>query len=272
MAYTISERAQLFAPWSISKASIAETCPAQFHHKYVVKTVETTQPSVNRVGTASHSVLEHRLAGKTAAAAKQIALEKTPLTSNELENLRTLESPIEWFLKKWERFCKENQVVEVLLEKEWGITADGEGCGFWDEKVFFRGKVDFSCLTKDNDLLVLDHKSGLAKNIQKDTKFKRQLQSYDILALVNIPGLAGVRSGIHFLQGDEAKRIQWLDYVDAQQIRTTYVPWLYNYLNYCAECLDADFKPKPKLRWPCEFCSYQKTCSAFEDMIRAAQI
>ena len=253
--FNITPLAQQFAPWSISKAGVAETCAAQFAHKYIHKTPEQAIPSDNKVGTAAHSVLEERVGGKSVEEAKKIALEKTPLTSNEMDTLRSLETNMEQFLRRFDQFCRSNGVTQVLREVEWGITSDFKPTGFFAKDVYFRGKVDLGAITRDNDLVVIDHKSGVAKDISRDVKKKQQLYSYAVLALPNIEGLQGVRGGLHFLQGAEDKRTQWLDYMDAARIRQLYVPWLYGHLNDVAASLVAPFEAKPKLRWPCEWCS-----------------
>lgn len=269
--YEITELARKFAPWSISKVGVAATCPSQFQHKYILKTPETTVPSVNRVGTAAHHVLELRIGGASHEDAKAKALDKTPLTSNEMDSLRTLEEPIEWFMRKWDGFCRTTGVAKLLIEEEWGITADFKPTGFFASDVYFRGKVDLAVITNDGDLVVIDHKSGMAKDIQRDHKFKYQLNSYAVMALANVDKLAGVRSGIHFLQGDESKRIQWLPYVPAASVEKTYVPWLYAHINNCAADLLEPFIAKPKMRWPCEWCSYQTSCAALQEMLNGAQ-
>ena len=269
MAHEISDLARKHAPWSISKASIAETCPKQFEFKYVTKLKDALViPSSNQVGTAAHTILELRTGGTPHTEAKKVALEKTPLTSSELESLYVLEKPIDGFLRKWEIFCHTHQVTEILREQDWGLTVDLKPTGFFAKDVFFRGKLDLGALTRDRDLIVLDHKSGIAKDIQKDQKFKRQINSYGVLAKYNIPDLAGVRGAIHFLQGEESKRIQWLDYVDSSAIEKHLTPWLFNYLNFCAAQLAEPFEAHPKLRWPCEWCSYKQSCAAYQGLTR----
>lgn len=268
MGYEVTELARKFAPWSISKAGTAETCPAQFEHKYIKKTPETVAHSDNRVGTASHKVLELRVGGQPHEVAKAAALAETPLTSTEMEFFQTLEEPIEWFMKKWDLFTKKTGVVKLLLEEEWAITVEGKKTPYKSPDAFFRGKVDLGVVTKDGDLVVLDHKSGFAKDIQKDVKFKRQLNSYAVMAWANLEGLGGVRSGIHFLQGGEDKRIQWLPYLPAANIERTYVPWLFSHLDYCAAHLQAPYEARPKLRWPCEWCPFQQSCESFREMTR----
>lgn len=263
----ITALARKYAPWSISKAGVAEICPRQFQHKYLLKSSATFVPSANTVGTAAHAVLEHRAGGKSAGEAMKIALEKTPLTSNERESLRVLEEPMDWFMRKWEDFCRRFDVVEVLREVEWGLTDEMKPTGFFAADVFFRGKVDLGARTASGELVVIDHKSGLAKNVSRDMKLKRQLNSYGVLAAANLEGFRGMRAAIHFLQGEEADRIQWLDYVDADEIRRTQVPWLLNYLSYCAAKLVEPFPALPGLRFPCPYCSYQTECKEYQEAL-----
>jgi len=270
--YTISPLAQRFAPWSISKAGVAETCPAQFNHKYRLKTVETEQHSSNKVGTVSHEILEHRLGGTDAKVARDRALEKNPLMDSELEDLRALGDAIEAFLKRFDGFCKKNGVTEVLREVEWGITAEGKPTGFFAKDVYFRGKVDLGAITASRELVVVDHKSGVATDITRKDKFKTQLNSYAVLAALNVEGLTGVRGGINFLQGPEDKRIQWLDFLDTDRIKRLYVPWLFGVLNTAAENLVEPFPARPSPKWPCAWCGYRTTCSPYQEMLRGAQI
>lgn len=268
----VTPLARQYAPWSISKAGSGETCPLQFAYKYVDRVPETTVVSANQVGTVAHTVLELRVGGMDGEAAKQAALEKLPLTSTEVEQLDSFEEAIEAFLVRFDGFCKRNGVQEVLLEAEWGITEDFKPAGFWDKDVFFRGKVDLAAVTRDKDLIVVDHKSGIARDIAQGMKFKYQLNSYAVLALANRPDLAGVRGGIHFLQGAEEKRLQWLEYNDVRRIKTLYVPWLFGYIDYVAERLKPPFAAKPAPKWPCAYCSFKSMCPAYAEMMNDAQI
>ena len=265
--YNISPLAKQFSPWSISKAGVAETCAAQFKHKYVLKTVEESINSANTVGTHAHSILEFRVGGKTNVEARLLAAEKTPLTGNEKEDLRVFDGAIEEFLVKWDGFCKRERVQTVLLEAEWAFTADVKKTGFFSPDVYFRGKVDLGAITADKDLIVIDHKSGVSKDITYGDKFKKQLWSYAVMARTNIEGLAGVRAGINFLQGERYPRIQWLDYIDSARIEKLFTPWLFELLNNVAERLVEPFAAKPKLRWPCEWCSYRPSCPDYQAMV-----
>lgn len=273
MQYEINDLARKYAPWSISKAGLAEICPLQFKFKHIDKVKDgIVTPSDNKVGTCSHKVLELRVGGTPASEARKLAFDETPLTTNEMEHFRTLEDNIEDFLRRFDTFCQQAQPKKILLEEEWAFTADFRPTGFFADDVFFRGKVDLGLITKDDDLIVIDHKSGQAKDITRDQKFKKQLNSYKVMGLANIAGLAGARSAIHFMLGNPDNRIQWLPYVDRRYIETTLVPWLFEYINFCAEKFVEPWVAKPKPRWPCAWCPFTPVCNAYNEMMRAAQI
>jgi len=270
LAIDISQLAAQYGPWSISKAGTANTCPAQFKHKYVDKTPGGVSSSANKVGTAAHTVLEHRVVGVDAESAKKTALEATPLTAQERDDLRTLDDAIDAFLQRFDAFCKRERVVEVLREVEWGFTQEGAPTGFFAEDVYFRGKLDLGALTAAKDLYVLDHKSGVAREIHKDLSKKHQLYSYAVLAAANVPDLSGVRCGINFLQGKEDLRLQWLDYIPRTTILTVYNPWLYGHLNDVAENLVEPFVAKPRASWPCKWCDFRLVCKPYQELTGGA--
>lgn len=265
-ALTVTEASLRHAPWSFSKMETGESCPAQFKHKHVLRTAAGPSAPETVVGTAAHGVLEHRVKGTSLADAKKAALANTPLTSDEQDMLRTLEDRMEAFLRRFDGFCRREGVTKILVEEAWGITAKLEPTGFFDKNVFFRGKVDLGAVTRDNDLVVIDHKSGVAKDLSRDVKKRQQLWSYYVLAVPNVPGVNGVRGAIHFLQGDEDKSVQWMpSYDDASRVRAVYAPWLFSRISEVAAGLVEPFPAKPKLRWPCEWCSYQGSCAPFQE-------
>lgn len=247
-----------FAPWSISKAGCAVTCPKQFGFKYVAKLPEEAPRSESKVGTAAHAILEFRLQGKQAKEAKASALDKTPLTTTEEEQLRTLEDQISDFMRRFDSFCKGNGVTELLIEKKWAINASLSPVPFFSKDVLFRGVVDLAVLTKDRDLIVVDHKSGTPKS--DIGKYKPQLDSYAVLGLAAIPDIAGVQSAIHFLQGEGEEKIKWSKYIDATLIKTQLNPWLIGYLTEAGKSANDTSVAKPGKNWPCGWCAYRLSC------------
>ena len=275
--FEISDLARKYAPWSYSKAELAEVCPAQFKHKYVMKSETTTAgPSDAKVGIVAHEILEHRVTGKQRSDARKLASEKNPLTSDEQEMLKMLEANMEHFLQRFDRFCKAQGVTKVFTEVAWGFTDDYRRAEFFGKDVYFRGKLDLGAVTRDNTLFVLDHKSGIAKILEKDRKKRQQLQAYGVLAVPNLPEIDGVRAGIHFLQGDDPDlRLQWTDFVSSDQLRRAYAPWLFRRVNECAQNLAHDkFEARPARKmprgWPCHWCGYQALCPAFQEKFGGA--
>lgn len=261
----VTQQALKYAPWSFSKIETADSCPAQFEHRHLLKSAKAVSTSDTKVGTAAHAVLELMVQGASQKVAKEHALATTPLTSDELETLRSLEDRIETFLRKFDTFCKAQGVTKPLVEIDWAFTKDFAPTSFFAPDAFFRGKLDLCAVTRDNDLIVVDHKSGVAKDLKWDTKKRQQLNAYAVLALPNLPNINGVRGGIHFMQGAPEKAIQWADYVDTARVRNVLAPWLFSRINETAETLVAPFQAKPNLRWPCEWCNFQSLCPAFQE-------
>ena len=268
MAYQISDLARKYAAWSYSRLSTAETCPAQFAHKSIWRTPSAAAPSDTKVGIAAHEILEHRVTGDNNKVARDKAFEKTPLTTSEMELLSTMADNMDTFLKKFERFCQTHKVQKVYTEVAWAFTDTYAPTDFFSKDAYFRGKVDLGALTPDGDLFVIDHKSGIAKDLKTDTNKKQQLQAYAVLALPNLKDLAGVRGGISFLQGDEDKLIQWTDYIPSERINKLYAPWLFNRINDAASNLIEPFEARPARKmpkgWPCAWCQFSDKCDAFQ--------
>jgi RecB family exonuclease len=266
-AFQISALARKHAPWSFSKMEAAESCPAQFKHKHVLKTAAAPAPSDTKVGIVAHAVLEHRVKGTNAREARRTAETETPLTTQEKESLRMLDESMDAFLVRFERFCKAHSVKEVLCEKDWGFTDTYAPAAFFGQDVFFRGKLDLGAVTADNDLFLIDHKSGVAKPLERDQKKRQQLQAYAVLAAANLPGIAGVRGGINFLQGEPSLRLQFTPYIPIERVRELYVPWLFGRINNAAGCLTEPYEAKPARKWPCGWCQYQEHCPDYQTLL-----
>lgn len=263
-AFQISQLARKHAPWSFSKMEMAESCPAQFRHKVILKSAAQPAPSDTKVGIVAHEILERRVQGKPVTEARKMALDKTPLTTQEHEALRMLDESMEDFLQRFDTFCKREGVTKILCEEDWGFTDTFTKAAFFGEDVYFRGKLDLGALTRSNDLFLIDHKSGMAKPLERDQKKRQQLQAYAVLALANVPNIAGVRGGIHFMQGAPALRIQWASYIPAERVRELYVPWLFGRINAAADNLTEPYEARPAKKWPCAWCQYQGDCPEYQ--------
>lgn len=309
--FDVSDLARQYAPWATSKLELAVSCPQQFNLKYIQKAPADAIRSENKSGLVAHSILEQRVVGVSDEDARKKALAATPLTSTELESLQTYRAPIEAFLRRFDAFCKANGASQLFIEHKWGLTIDGKPTRFHtvkeyrgmlfgaeqkrakgeavDEAVvreaqaaidagttadsdpFFRGVVDLGVLTRDSDLFIIDHKSGRVEKVKYKQK---QLDQYAILGAAHLPNLAGVRCGVNALGNPPESQLQWLPYVERSVIERAYVPWLYRYINECAENL-ATFEARPVApapnrktqivteRFPCGWCGYRLTCTPY---------
>lgn len=262
-SFDITPLARKYAPWSFSKIEAAQACPAQFNFKHLARAARGAATSDNKVGTVAHSILERRVLGDTRAVARQHALAKDALTTAELESLCRLDDSIEAFLKRFDAFCQAQGVIELWCEKAWAIDDQHKPVAFRDPAAYFKGQLDLCALTRARDLFIIDHKAGSAKPLHNDQAKQAQLQTYAVLATANIPNLAGVRGGIHFLQGNEALRLQWAAYMPYERIQRLYVPWLYQHVNAAAANLVAPFEARPAKKWPCAWCPYQQYCEPY---------
>lgn len=269
--FEISELARKHAPWSYSKAETAQTCPAQFRHKYLIKSKGAAAASDNRVGIVAHKILERTVSGEAYGDARRAAIEQNPLTSDELDILRTFHDNIDSFLLRFDRFCKAERVTRILTETSWGFTEDYRATEFFAKDVYFRGSIDLGAVTGDATLFMIDHKSGEAKDLARDQNKRMQLNAYAVLAVPNMPEIAGVRGGIHFLQGgDPTLRLQWTDFIPSDRIEKVYASWLFGRINECASNLAHDrYEARPAKKmprgWPCAWCSYSGLCPAFQE-------
>ncbi len=293
--FAISTLAQQHRPWSTSKCDLAASCPKQFELKHIKKAPEEAIRTENNVGIVAHAILEHRVLGKDRATAMAIAMKKHPMTSTEKETLSTYEEPMEVFLRRFDLFCKTQNVTEVLTEKKWAVNDKGTATRFFsikdchgiakgdkddpaviealrvlssnpqvEDDPFFRGVVDLAAITASKDVWVIDHKSGAVENIKYK---KKQLDVYAVLAFACVPGMSGARCGIHSLINPAATQLQWLPYIDAGTIERGMLPWLFHYINESAEHLTT-FKATPKDKWPCPWCPYNVGCSEWHAIRR----
>ena len=159
-----------------------------------------------------------------------------------------------------------------MCEVDWGFTDTYTPAEFFGKDVFFRGKLDLGAITRNNDLFLIDHKSGRAKPLARDEKKRAQLQAYAALALPNLPDIAGIRGGIHFMQGAEDLRIQFGTYYTAEHVRSKFAPWLFDKINDAAENLVEPLQARPGRRWPCAWCGYQSVCDPYKKMITDAEV
>jgi len=256
-----------YAPWSISKAGVIERCSLRFDMKYGPSKVK--EPEIEddaaRVGTAVHAALEYTLQGEVVRKAMQYAAERAGLTSVEEEKLHGFKDQVARFTERMERMRKKFGVADsmIYIERKWSFNTEFKKSDYWDKKTLFRGSVDYGVVTRENDLIIMDHKSGKEKDI---ATYEPQLRSYCIMALTNLPNIRGVQTAINFIQTDN---LVWNKWVSAETIEKEYKPWLVDHLT--ASCKGLLSEPTPSPGWWCDWCGYKPTCPSHTGVSRGSQ-
>jgi len=251
-----SELTLEFAPWSLSKAQTALTCPFRFDLKYVHRVKGKTPPkdSARKVGIAAHAALEMILGGKDLKEAMIKAAVDEELTSIETEDLRSLGHNINNFIERLNTFKKKKDIREQHVEKKFGLTRDLKPTKFFGKDVFFRGVWDLCLISGDPPkkyLIVIDHKSGRTKDLSYYTD---QLKLYSLAGVHLFPEIAGVQSAIHYIPDEN---IVWSTLNSGKIIKEIYTPWYMDFLNKAAAVIPTKQAQKC---WLCPFCEYHSEC------------
>ena len=85
-----------------------------------------------------------------------------------------------------------------LCEYEMGLTKEFEPCGFYDEKVWFRGIADLLIIDGDHAHLV-DYKTGKSSQYA-DTK---QLELLALLVFKHFPYIKSIKAGLVFVVAED---------------------------------------------------------------------
>jgi hypothetical protein len=109
----------------------ANVCPHQTYRRYVKKDQPFVETEAMRWGNKVHEALEYRLGGK----------------------------PLPPDMQQWEPIVAAFDGRGATAEQKLGIRRDGKPCGFFDDGVFFRGKIDVA-LINGSTAYILDWKSG----------------------------------------------------------------------------------------------------------------
>lgn len=253
-AGAFSAEALALAPWSVSKASLARTCPLAFHFKYRLRLREAPS-AVTRVGLAAHAVLERMERGADLAPTLAVVSRELGLATAELQALRALVPGIEGFCETLERFRSAGRIAREMCEERLGLSADLQPKAFSGAGVFFRGTWDLALSLVDGRCLLIDHKSGKKKDLRY---FADQLRAYAVLGLAHFPELRRAWPAIHFIPAAE---VVWGTPLSADEIRGPVTDWFVGWINDAARCA-SEPDPRPVVSGFCNICSFRDRCPA----------
>jgi len=154
--------------WSYSSLSLFQQCPRKYYHLRVLKDIKEPESEQMRYGLELHKAAEEYI---------RDGVDLHPgfeFMREMLDQLKALPG---------EKYC----------ELKLGLTRDLEPCGFFDEKVWWRGIADLLVIN-DDEARVLDYKSG--KDKYADTK---QLEILSLAVFKKFPQVKRVRAGLLFV-------------------------------------------------------------------------
>ena len=252
-----SDLTKEYAPWSMSKANLARTCPLAFDWKYVSRVRGKTQARspAARIGTAVHQVLELYLQGTDLQTAVQRACIDNKLTTNEMDDVVSYVHNIMSFKNRLEKFKKRHKISEVHVEERFGFTEDLRPTGFFAKDVFMRGVWDIAMRAGDH-AVIIDHKSGMAPADTSSVfdKHGDQMKIYSIAGLNKFPGIQGSQTAFHYVVSEE---IVFADMVPVSKIQNKYIPWYVDHLNRCSRDIPTK---EARTSWLCNFCEFTHMC------------
>lgn len=132
-------------PFTISYSSLKafEQCPKKFYHLYVAKDAPKEKSDALDYGNKVHTAMEKRL-------------RDGEVLPGELGG--------------YERFASVFDGHPIRVEQKLGIRMDGKACGFFDEQVWIRGKVDVS-IVYDHLAAIFDWKTGKKREDPDELEF-----------------------------------------------------------------------------------------------------
>lgn len=144
------------------------------------------------------------------------------------------------------------ELGDVTIEEDWGFTIDWEPCGYWDDNVWLRMKLD-NFITRERDdagdptkATPTDYKTG--KKFGNEVSHNQQGQIYVLGSFMRFPTLEEADIQFKYLDhGLETKKV----YVRSQAMKL--LPYWNKRLLRLTQA--EDFPPKPN-KVTCMWCPY----------------
>lgn len=213
--------------WSFSGLLDYEACPLRARFRYIDKIKTEDHPAAAR-GTAIHDMAEQYVKG---------TLDPLPKELKKFE-----EQFLEW--------RGAYAAGLAIAEDDWGVTHDLEPCGFFDENVWWRGKLDLLVkYPEQKHAWVGDHKTGK----EYPVKHMQQGQLYSWITFIMFPEIETVTAQMVYLDQGKLSRPATFNRIQAAKFGARFMER--------AEVMTSDttFRAKPN-KYNCQYCGYREHC------------
>lgn len=219
----VDKRSGPVKAWAFSSLQVFETCPHRTFLKSVKRLKEPSNKFMER-GTAIHLVAEEYVNGKQSELPKELLKFEKPL-----DELREL------FIEG-----------KVEVEGDWGFDQDWQQCGFFDQDVWLRIKIDAVVFESETSARVIDYKTG--KKFGNEIKHNQQLMIYAIAAFARFPELEHVTAELWYFDQAQTTTKSY-----SRQAAMLYMPrWEKRAIKMTTA---EEFPPKPS-KQNCRYCYY----------------
>ena len=184
------------APWSFSRWNDFNTCPRQYEHKYIKKTIPFVESPQVKLGKRFHDAAEKRLDPKI----------KKPMPKE---------------------FKKQAKYIEKLAnipgthypEVKMGVTRDFKACQFFSKQVWLRGASDLNIIATDKTAAsVFDHKTGSPKFPKPE-----QLELMALLTFALYPGVEKIKGALLFVMHRQSVSREFVRKEDHDFLRAKWI-------------------------------------------------
>ena len=204
-----------------------------------------------RVGKAIHTALEHILMGTALFDAVAEAREKLA-DEHEIARFDAIGIGIRPFVERIDEFRRRRQVHRQAIEFSLAIREDLTNTTFYSGDAFYRGILDLAYIFDDDNLALLDHKSG-ARFGQRT--IVEQLEGYAVLAAAYFRNVRRIWLGVHWVRSGE---IEWARPVQTSDVNQYFLPNVLDNIEAAALAVHDGPRTNPGA-W-CERCTYRSIC------------
>lgn len=204
-----------------------------------------------RVGKAVHAALEQVLLGAPLFDAVEEARKnlRTPLEEARFDAIRP---GVELFVERVDGFRRRRRVRRQMVEVPLAIREDATSTTFYAGDAYFRGILDAVFVFDDDQLAVIDHKTG--QRSQSHT-IVEQLEGYAVLASAYFRQVSRVWLGIYWIS---PTFLEWSEPVQVEQVQSELLPHVLDNIEAAALAVDDGPRVNPGV-W-CERCNYRTIC------------
>lgn len=226
-------------------------CPRLFHYRYIDKLKEPETMPEARVGKAIHAALEQVLMGTGLIDAADEARRSLD-TELELSRFDAIRANIQPFVDRIDSFRRRRRVLRQIIEFPLAIRENLTTTGFNAGDAFYRGILDVGYVFDEDNLALVDHKTGQRIGQQKIVD---QLEGYAVLGSAYFRHVRRFWLGIHWVADSE---LEWAAPVQGSDVNRYFLPNVLG--NIEAAALAVADGSRPNIGPWCERCSYRSVC------------